>query len=77
MPDATGLELLAGELREADPEAVLDTTFFREKGRIAVHPARIRPTLQFLKGKGFTFLASVHGLDYYPRSRVSGSSTSC
>jgi hypothetical protein len=30
VPDATGLELLAGELREADPEAVLDTTYFRD-----------------------------------------------
>lgn len=66
MPDATGLELLAGELREADPAAVLDTTYFRDKGRIAIAPGRIREVLQFLKGKGFTFLASVHGLDYYP-----------
>jgi NADH-quinone oxidoreductase subunit C len=66
VPDATGLELLAGELRDADPEAVLETTYYRDKGRIAVAPARIREVLQFLKGKGFTFLASVHGLDYYP-----------
>ncbi len=66
MPDATGLELLAQELREADPEAVLETTFFRGKGRIAVAPGRIVEVLRFLKGKGFGFLASVHGLDYYP-----------
>jgi NADH-quinone oxidoreductase subunit C len=66
VPDATGLELLAGELREADPEAVLDTTYFRDKGRISVAPHRVRDVLQFLKGKGYTFLASVHGLDYYP-----------
>jgi len=66
VPDATGLELLAGELRDADPDAVLETSYFRDKGRIAVNPARIRPTLRFLKSKGFTFLASVHGLDYYP-----------
>jgi NADH-quinone oxidoreductase subunit C len=66
VPDATGLELLAGELREAQPDAVLGTLHFRDKGAIDVAPARIRPTLQFLKGKGFTFLASVHGLDYYP-----------
>jgi NADH-quinone oxidoreductase subunit C len=60
------LELLAGELREADPEAVLDTTYFRDKGAVAVAPHRVRDVLQFLKGKGSTFLASVHGLDYYP-----------
>jgi NADH-quinone oxidoreductase subunit C len=66
VPDATGLELLAGELRESDAEAVLDTLYFRDKGAIDVVPARIREVLRFLKGKGFTFLASVHGLDYYP-----------
>ena len=29
-------------------------------------PAAIRATLLFLREKGFEFLASVHGLDYYP-----------
>jgi NADH-quinone oxidoreductase subunit C len=67
VPDATGLELLAAELREVDAEAVVGTTFFRGKGRIDVAPTRIRSTLQLLKGKGYTFLASVHGLDYYPQ----------
>ena len=66
MPDATGLELLAGELRDADPDCVLDTLYFRDKARIAIAPDRARDVLQFLRGKGFTFLASVHGLDYYP-----------
>ncbi|UGS34196.1 NADH-quinone oxidoreductase subunit C [Capillimicrobium parvum] len=66
MPDATGLELLAGDLREAHPDAVLGTLHFRDKGAIDVAPARIRATLQFLKDRGFSFLASVHGLDYYP-----------
>jgi NADH-quinone oxidoreductase subunit C len=66
VPDATGLELLAGELREADPAAVVDTTYYRDKGRIDVAPQRVRDVLQFLKGKGYSFLASVHGLDYYP-----------
>ena len=31
-----------------------------------MRPDRVRDALQFLKGRGFTFLASVHGLDYYP-----------
>jgi len=66
VPDATGLELLAGELRDADPEAVVGTLHFRGKGAIDVAPSRIRPTLRFLKERGFRFLASVHGLDYYP-----------
>ncbi|MFN8205217.1 MAG: NADH-quinone oxidoreductase subunit C [Solirubrobacteraceae bacterium] len=66
MPDATGLELLAGDLREADPDAVLGTLHFRGKGAIDVQPTRVRSTLQFLKNRGFTALMSVHGLDYYP-----------
>ena len=66
MPDATGLELLAQELRDADPESVLSTLHFRGKGTIIVEPSRITSVLQHLKGKGFTFLASVHGVDYYP-----------
>ena len=66
MPDATGLELLAQELREAEPDAVRDTEFFRCKAALLVEPPAIRPTLQFLRAKGFSFLASVHGLDYYP-----------
>jgi NADH-quinone oxidoreductase subunit C len=66
VPDATGLELLAQELREARPDSVLDTTHFRGKAALSVDPAAIRPTLLFLRDKGFRFLASVHGLDYYP-----------
>jgi NADH-quinone oxidoreductase subunit C len=66
VPDATGLELLARELRETDPDSVSDTEFFREKAALHVPPKAIRPVLDFLRGKGFGFLASVHGLDYYP-----------
>jgi len=66
VPDATGLELLARELREQDTESVADTEFFREKAALHVAPKAIRPVLEFLRGKGFAFLASVHGLDYYP-----------
>ena len=66
MPDATGLELIAQELRDADAESVLDTVFFRDKAKLLVAPAAVPATLQHLKGKGYTFLASVHGLDYFP-----------
>ncbi len=62
MPDATGLELLAQEI--GDP--VLGTLHFREKGTLIVDAGRIREVLQHLRGKGFTFLASVHGVDYFP-----------
>jgi NADH-quinone oxidoreductase subunit C len=66
VPDATGLELLARELRESDPDSVSDTEFFRNKAALHVPPAAIRPVLASLREKGFTFLVSVHGLDYYP-----------
>ncbi len=66
MPDATGLELLARELREGDPSSVESTVHFRGKGTLVVAPATIRATLQALRAKGYAFLASVHGVDYYP-----------
>jgi NADH-quinone oxidoreductase subunit C len=67
MPDATGLELLAGELRDAHGEdAVTGTLYFRDKAALHVPAARIRETLEHLRAKGFTFLASVHGVDYFP-----------
>ena len=67
MPDATGLELIAQELRDKDAESVLDTVYFRDKAAIEVAPAAIRSVLEHLRGKGFTFLASVHGVDYFPQ----------
>jgi NADH-quinone oxidoreductase subunit C len=66
VPDATGLELLARELRDRSPDSVTDPEFFRDKAALHVQPAAIRPVLEFLRGKGFRFLVSVHGLDYYP-----------
>jgi NADH-quinone oxidoreductase subunit C len=68
VPDATGLELLAQELAEAHPaqDVVGRTEFFRGKGALHVDPRAIRSTLAFLRQKGFDFLASVHGVDYYP-----------
>jgi NADH-quinone oxidoreductase subunit C len=66
VPDATGLELLAQDLRAEHADAVLETEFFRDKAALHVAPEAIRSTLAFLRGRGFGFLASVHGLDYYP-----------
>jgi NADH-quinone oxidoreductase subunit C len=62
MPDATGLELLAQELGEA----TLETVYFREQATIVIDPAQVRTVLQTLRGKGYTFMASVHGVDHYP-----------
>ncbi len=62
MPDATGLELLAAELGDA----TLETVYFRERATLVVDPAQIRTVLEALRAHGYTFLASVHGVDYYP-----------
>ena len=66
MPDATGLELIAQELRERDAESVVDTTFFRDKAALTVTAGPIRETLEWLRTKGFNFMASLHGVDYWP-----------
>jgi NADH-quinone oxidoreductase subunit C len=66
VPDATGLELIAQELRDQDAESVLDTTYFRDKAALLVNPTAIESVLEQLRGKGFNFLASVHGVDYFP-----------
>ena len=66
MPDATGLELIAQELRDSDAEAVLDTVFFREQAALVVLPGAVPATLDHLRDKGYAFLASVHGVDYFP-----------
>jgi NADH-quinone oxidoreductase subunit C len=62
VPDATGLELLAAELGDA----TLETVYFRERATLVIDPLQIRTVLQRLRSHGFTFLASVHGVDYYP-----------
>jgi NADH-quinone oxidoreductase subunit C len=62
MPDATGLELIARDLGDD----VLETAYFRERATIVVQPQRIRAVLATLRGMGYAFLASVHGVDHYP-----------
>jgi len=66
VPDATELELTAQELREADPESILDTVFFRDQATLIANPAQIGAVLKRLRAKGYTFLSSLHGVDYYP-----------
>jgi NADH-quinone oxidoreductase subunit C len=66
VPDATGLELIAQELRDRDADSVLDTVFFRERAAVLVSPGSVPATLEALRAKGYGFLASVHGVDYFP-----------
>jgi NADH-quinone oxidoreductase subunit C len=62
MPDAPGLELIARELGDA----AIDTVYFRQRATLVIDPSRIRSVLQALRAQGYTFLASVHGVDHYP-----------
>jgi len=64
--DATGLELMAQELREHDADSILDTEFHRGRAVLVANPERVHRILEHLQQKGYTFLASVHGVDYYP-----------
>ena len=66
MPDATGLELIAQDLRDAEADSVLDTVYFREQAALLVAPAAVPAVLEHLRGRGYGFLASVHGVDYFP-----------
>jgi NADH-quinone oxidoreductase subunit C len=66
VPDATGLELIAQELRDVDSGSVIDTVFHRDRAELRVNPAQVKPVIERLMEKGYTFLASLHGVDYYP-----------
>jgi NADH-quinone oxidoreductase subunit C len=66
VPDATELELTAGELHDTDSASILDTEFHRGRAVLVAHPARVRKVLSHLQWKGYRALMSVHGVDYYP-----------
>jgi NADH-quinone oxidoreductase subunit C len=66
VPDATGLELTAQELREADADSILDTAFHHNRATLIANPTKAHAVLQQLRAKGYDFLASLHGCDYYP-----------
>jgi NADH-quinone oxidoreductase subunit C len=67
VPDATGLELLAKELRESEGEqAIRGTLHFRGRATLEIAPASIRSVLVRLRERGYSSMMSVHGVDYYP-----------
>jgi NADH-quinone oxidoreductase subunit C len=66
VPDATGLELAAQELRDGDPGCIIDTHFERSRATLIADPAKTHDVLEKLHAKGYTFLASCHGVDYWP-----------
>jgi NADH-quinone oxidoreductase subunit C len=72
VPDASELELIARDLRaahgsdEAQGGPVVETVYFRDRATLQVEPEHIRDVLGRLRARGYTFLASVHGVDYYP-----------
>ena len=66
MPDAATLERLVAALQASDGGAVIDTV--ESPGRVAIEikPQSIVGSLEVLREAGYRFLASVHGIDYYP-----------
>ncbi|MGK2956022.1 MAG: NADH-quinone oxidoreductase subunit C [Solirubrobacterales bacterium] len=71
MPDAPGLELILAEINKTEAGAVIDTSFDREQPALIVDPTKIIPVLTWLKetpGQEYTFLSSVHGVDYLPNT---------
>jgi NADH-quinone oxidoreductase subunit C len=66
VPDATGLELTAHELRDANAESIIDTDFQHGRATLLVASTHVPEVLSALKGKGYAFLSSLHGVDYYP-----------
>jgi NADH-quinone oxidoreductase subunit C len=63
VPDATGLELVGQELGAA----VLETVYFRDRATLVIDSEHIRAVLAHLRNAGYSFLSSVHGVDYYPQ----------
>ena len=70
MPDATGLELVAAEVREAlGEEVVVGTQYYRGAATLEVTPAATHDVIEYLMHttkEPYDFLASLHGADYFP-----------
>lgn len=70
MPDATGLELIAADVRDkVGDETVVGTVYYREQATLEVAPASVHDVLRYLSREAeepFERLMSVHGADYLP-----------
>jgi NADH-quinone oxidoreductase subunit C len=70
LPDATGLELIAADVRQQfGDEAVVRTLYFRERASLEIQPGAVHDVLAYLKTEAtdtFPHLMSVHGCDYLP-----------
>jgi NADH-quinone oxidoreductase subunit C len=70
LPDATGLELIAADVREkVGDDTVVDTVYAHEQATLDVAPPRVHDVLAYLKNDAdepFEALMSVHGCDYLP-----------
>jgi NADH-quinone oxidoreductase subunit C len=70
VPDATGLELVAQEVRaHFGDESVVHTSFAHGEATIQVAPALVADVVEFLSfaaGEPYDALMSVHGCDYLP-----------
>jgi NADH-quinone oxidoreductase subunit C len=70
LPDATGLELIAADVRgQFGDDAVVETDYSRERATLQVAPGAVHDVLAYLKtdaGETFPHLMSVHGCDYFP-----------
>jgi NADH-quinone oxidoreductase subunit C len=69
MPDAPGLELIRGELNEAHPDAILETSFDRGQATLIAAPGKVLEALGWLRdapSQQYRFLSSLHAVDYLP-----------
>jgi NADH-quinone oxidoreductase subunit C len=69
VPDATGLELIAHDLREQVPGTVTGTEHHRGIATLLVDSERVIEALAWLRdtpNQGYDFLASLHASDYLP-----------
>ncbi len=66
MPDATFLELTAQELALAMPDSIAGTDYHHNRATLIANPRYVHDVLEQLRDRGYTFLASLHGVDYEP-----------
>jgi NADH-quinone oxidoreductase subunit C len=67
VPDATSLELIAGELRVHHGDDVVGTTYHRGgRAEVEVKAPALHFTIEHLRTKGYTMVMSIHGCDYWP-----------